>query len=173
MQPTDTTTTIATPAPAPLAYVPSSRTEVIKVVVLGLIVGLLLPLLSMLIANYIIQPVFCATGANTFNICASGGIVANHVAAIMLAIAAFVVLMQWGVYRALLLVVAVTIAMWGLKKYADPLTTAHWLEHYSFFMLLHGLAFFLFYWLLRVRNFALSLILVVLAVIAACVAVVV
>jgi|GEM_PF-1879985 len=159
-------------APAPLAYVPATRNEVIKVIVLGLLAGLAVPLLAQLVANYAIDPIFCRTGVNTFNICASGGVVANHVAAIIVAMVGFLILTRWAVYRALLLVVAVTIAMWGLKKYADPLTSGPWLEYYLFFALLHGLAFALFYWLLRLRNFIMSLILTILAVIAACVAVV-
>ena len=160
-------------APAPLAYVPAARNEVIKVIVLGLLAGLAVPLLTMLIANYVIDPLFCRTGANTFNICATGGIVANHVAAIIVAVVAFLVLTRWAIYRALLLVIAVTIAMWGLKKYADPLTSGPWLEYYLFFALLHGLAFAFFYWVLRLRNFIVSLILTILAVVAACVAIVI
>lgn len=179
MQPTErtvaTTDTDPTPpsTPTPLAYVPATRNEVIKVIAVGLVAGLLVPFLSWLIAAYIIQPVFCNTNANAFNVCASGGVVANHVAAIIVAVGAFIALTRWSVYRALLLVVAVTIAMWGLKKYADPLTTGPWIEYYLFFALLHGVAYAFFYWILRLRNFLLSLILTVLAVIAACIAVVV
>lgn len=173
MQPTEQTPATFTTAPQPMAYVPTTRNEVIKVIILGLIAGLAVPFLSMLIANYVIDPIFCRTGANTFGICATGGIVANHVAAIIVAIVSFIILTQWAVYRALLLVIAVTIAMWGLKKYADPLTSGPWLEYYLFFALLHGLAFVFFYWILRLRNFIVSLILTILAVIAACVAVVI
>jgi len=163
---------VLAPAPAPLAYVPAAHNEVVKVIVLGLLAGLAVPLLTMFIANYGIDPIFCRTGANVFNICATGGIIANHVAAIIVAVVAFLVLTRWAVYRALLLAIAVTIAMWGLKKYADPLTSGPWLEYYLFFALLHSLAFVLFYWVLRLRNFIMSLILTILAVIAACVAVV-
>lgn len=161
------------PAPAqPLAYVPASRNEVIKVIVLGLVVGLAVPFLSMLLENYFIIPVFCH-GGDGFNVCASGGVVANHIAAVIVAFAAFAVLMRWTVYRALLLVVASTIAMWGIKKYADPLTTGSWLEYYLFSALLYALAYVCFYWILRLRNFVASLLVVVVAVIAACWAVVV
>lgn len=172
MQPNEPTPVINA-TPQPLAYVPTTRNEVIKVVALGLIAGLAVPFLSMLIASYVIDPIFCKAGENTFNVCATGGIVANHIAAIIVAIVSFIILTQWTVYRALLLVIAVTIAMWGLKKYADPLTSGPWLEYYLFFSLLHGLAFTFFYWILRVRNFIVSLILTVLAVVAACIAVVV
>ena len=160
-------------APTPLAYVPATRNEVIKVIALGLVAGLLVPLLTTLIATYVIDPIFCRTGANAFNVCANGGVVANHVAAIIVAVASFIILTRWNIYRTLLLVVAVTISMWGLKKYADPLTNGPWLEYYLFFALLHALAFVFFYWVLRMRNFIVSLILTILAVIAACVAVVI
>lgn len=150
-------------APAPLAYVPASRNEVIKVITLGVIVGLLVPGLSTLVANYFIAPIFC-NSPDTFSVCASGGIIANHIAAVVLGVVAFIVLTQWAVYRALVLVIAVTLAMWGLKKYADPLTSGSWIEYYLFSGLLYGLAYALFYWLLRVRNFVVSIIAVVVAV---------
>jgi hypothetical protein len=157
----------------PLAYVPASRNEVIKVVILGLIVGLAVPLLSLLLENYFIVPVFCNGAGDGFNICSSGGVVANHIAAIIVGFAAFAVLMHWAVYRALLLVVAATIAMWGLKKYADPLTVGSWIEYFLFSALLYAVAYTFFYWILRLHNFVVSLILTIVAVIVAAWAVVV
>lgn len=165
MQP-DTTQYAAPAAPTPLAYVPTNRNEVIKVTALGVIVGILVPALSTLIANYFIEPVFCH-GGDSFSVCASGGVIANHIAAVMLAVVVFIVLTQWTVYRALVLVLAATLAMWGLKKYADPLTSGSWIEYYLFSGLLYGLAYSLFYWLLRLRNFVVSIIAVVVAVVIA------
>lgn len=153
-------------APQPLAYVTTSRTEVIKVVIMGVVAGIVIPLLTTLIANYFIEPVFCH-GGDGFNICASGGVVANHIAAIIVAFIAFAVLSHWMVYRTLLLVVAVTIAMWGFKKYADPLG-ASVVVYYLFSALLYGLSFVAFYWILRIRNFAVGAIVALLAVAAAC-----
>ena len=150
----------------PVAYVPASRNEVVKVVVLGVIVGLAVPLLSLLLENYFIKPVFC-NGGDGFSICASGGVVANHIAAIIVAFAAFAVLMHWTVYRALLLVIAATVAMWGIKKYADPLTVGSWMEYYLFSALLYALSYALFYWILRLRNFVVSIIIMIVAVVAA------
>lgn len=162
MQPDSTQ--YATPAaPAPLAYVPASRNEAVKVVVLGVVVGLLVPALSTLVVNYFISPVFC-NGPDTFSVCASGGVIANHIAAVALAVVTFIVLTQWTVYRALVLVIAATLAMWGLKKYADPLTSGSWVEYYLFSGLLYGLAYALFYWLLRLRNFIVSIIAVLVAI---------
>jgi hypothetical protein len=167
-----TVTDTASYAPEqPLAYVPASRNEVVKVVILGLIVGLLTPLLSLLLENYFIIPVFC-NGGDGFNICSSGGVVANHIAAIIVAFGAFAVLMHWTVYRALLLVLAATVAMWGLKKYADPLTVGSWIEYFLFSALLYAVAYTFFYWVLRLRNFVVSLIVTIVAVAAAAWAVV-
>lgn len=167
-----TVTDTASYAPEqPLAYVPASRNEVVKVVILGLIVGLLTPLLSLLLENYFIIPVFC-NGGDGFNICSSGGVVANHIAAIIVAFGAFAVLMHWTVYRALLLAIAATVAMWGLKKYADPLTVGSWIEYFMFSALLYAVAYTFFYWILRMRNFIVSLVLTIVAVVAAAWAVV-
>lgn len=160
-------------APAPLAYVPTTRNEVIKVIGLGLVAGLLVPALTTLLTKFFIEPVFCNAGSDTFSICSSGGVVANHIAAILVAFGAFALLTHWGIYRALLLAIAATIAMWGLQKYASPLTTGYWLEYYLFSALLYALAFAVFYWLLRIRNFAFSLLLTVAVVIGVCVVMVV
>lgn len=157
-------TTAVTP---PLAYVPATRNEMIKVAVTGVIAGILIPLVSMLLANYFIEPVFCHGGDN-FSICSSGGVIANHVAAVLVGIAVFTVLNQWLVYRALLIVLAVTVVMWGLQKFAGPLTTGNWLEYYLFSALLYGLGYSCFYWLLRMRNFIASLAALIIAVVLGC-----
>lgn len=162
-----TATTDDSFTPEPVVYVPATRDEVIKVTTLGVITGILIPFISALLANYFIVPVFC-NGGDNFNICASGGVVSNHVAAVLVGFAAFAILNQWAVYRALLLVIAVTIITWGLKKYADPLTSGNWIEYYLFSALLYGVGYLLLYWLLRLRNFIASLAATVIAVIAAC-----
>lgn len=169
MQADSSDTNVASPTPTPVAYVPTTRDEVIKVIGTGVISGILIALLGSLIAAYIIAPVFCNnTGQGAFGVCASGGVVAEHIAAILVGFGAFLLLTRWTVYRALLLVVAVTIAMWGLKKYADPLTAGSWLEYYLFAGLLYGLGYALFYWILRLRQFAVSLVLTVVSVAASC-----
>ncbi len=159
--------------PAPLAYEPATRNEVVKVIGLGLLAGILVPSLTTLLAKYFIEPVFCSGGADTFSVCSSGGVVANHIAAVIVGFGAFAVLTHWGVYRALLLAIAATIAMWGIQKYATPLTTGSWLEYYLFSALLYALGYATFYWLLRIRNFVVSLVVTLVAVAAVCVAVVV
>jgi hypothetical protein len=139
-------------------YVETDRMEILRVALVGAIVGLLVPLLAIAIANWFIDPVFCRSN-QSFSICSSGGIVAYHSAAIIVAMAVIALFANWGVFRPLPLVIAATIAMWGFKKFVDPLTSTSWVEYYVFSMILTLLCYLLFYWLLRLRNFPLSIIL--------------
>lgn len=152
-----------------LFNVTATRAEVIRVTILGAIVGLLVPLIGWLIAEYFIKPVFCGS-QGALGVCSSGGIIANHVAAVVLMFGAFVLLTQWAIFRALLLVAASTVTLWGLAKYAEPIISASWFEYLALSVVLYAVAFITFYWLLRIRNFALSFGAIIVTVVAACVA---
>lgn len=147
-------------------YIETDRMEVLRVAVVGLLVGLFVPLLGIAIANGLIAPVFCNTNQD-FSICASGGVVAYHTAGIIVALAVVALFANWGVFRPLPLVLAATISMWGFKKFVEPLTT-NWVEYYALSMVLTALCFMLFFWLLRLRNFPLSIILTTVATILVC-----
>jgi hypothetical protein len=138
-------------------YIETDRMEVLRVLIIGLLVGLIVPLLGIAIANGLISPIFCNAN-QSFSICASGGVVAYHTAGIVVALAVVALFANWSVFRPLPLVMAATIAMWGFKKFVEPLTT-NWIEYYALSMLLTGLCYLLFFWLLRLRNFPLSIIL--------------
>lgn len=139
-------------------YVETDRMEVLRVALIGAIVGLLVPLFALAIANWFIDPVFCRSN-QSFSICSSGGTVAYHSAGIIVAMAVIAIFANWGVFRPLPLVIAATIAMWGFKKFVDPLTSGNWVEYYLFSMVLTMLCYLLFYWLLRLRNFPASILL--------------
>ncbi|HSE61585.1 MAG TPA: hypothetical protein VLA88_04810 [Candidatus Saccharimonadales bacterium] len=143
-------------------YLETDRMEVFRVGLVGVIVGLIVPLLALAIANWFIDPIFCRSN-QSFSICNSGGIVAYHSAAIIVAMAVIAIFANWGVFRPLPLVIAATIAMWGFKKFVDPLTSGNWVEYYLFSMALTALSYLLFYWLLRLRNFPASIILTAIA----------
>ncbi|MGH7196606.1 MAG: hypothetical protein ACREGJ_02445 [Candidatus Saccharimonadales bacterium] len=151
-------------APAPKSFYEIERTELLKIGLLGAIAGILIPLLGVVISNYFIEPVFCQSTDN-FAICGSGGLVGYYIASVLVAIGAVALLANWGVFRPLLVVLGVTAALWGLKKYVDPLTAGSWLEYYAFSVVLYGLGYLLFYLLVRFRNFALSVVLALVAVV--------
>lgn len=142
--------------PASDVYVAAEKSELIKVGVLGAIAGIAVPAVGMLLATYFITPVFC-NSTESFSVCASGGIVAYHVAGVLVGIAAVIVLIQMAIFRGVLLALAATIAMWGFKEYVDPLTSGNWLEYFAFSAVLSALSYVAFYWLLRIRTFGLSL----------------
>lgn len=144
-------------------YVEYDRTEVLRVAIVGLIAGLLVPLLGLGIANGLIAPIFCQPNNNSFEVCASGGIVAYHTAAIIVALGVTALFANWGIFRPLPLVLAVTISMWGFKKYVDSLATQALFEYIVLSVFLTALCYVLFYWLLRLRNFPLSIILTIIA----------
>jgi len=143
-------------------YMMTDRMEILRVVIVGVIAGILVPLLGVAIANGVISPIFCHANEG-FAICADGGVVAYHISAIIIALIAVALFANWGVFRPLPLVLAATIAMWGFKKFVDPLTSGGWFEYYLFSVLLTALCFLLFYWLLRLRNFPLSIIATIVA----------
>lgn len=138
-------------------YMHAPRAEVIRVFITGLIAGGLVPLLGLAIANGIIASVFCNAGQD-FSVCSSGGVVAYHIAAIIVGMVVVAIFASWGVFRPLPLILAATIAMWGFKKFVDPLS-GHVVEYFAFSMALTAFLYLLFYWLLRLRHFPLSIVL--------------
>lgn len=143
-------------------YLDTDRMEVIRVALAGAVAGLLVPLLALAIANWIISPIFCHANQG-FSICSQGGVVAYHIAGVMVALAGVALLANWSVFRPLPLVLAVTVAMWGFNKFVNPLVTGAWIEYFLFSVALTMLCYLLFYWLLRLRNFPVSITITVVA----------
>lgn len=148
--------TIAAPeVPESASVVPVKNGEMLRVIFVGLAVGVLAPLFTWLLSKFFIDPVFCHQGGN-MGICGSGGVVANHIAVVFLTIVAFAFLNHSAIYRALLLALASGISMWGLQKYASSLTAFGGIEYYLFSALLYSLAYATFFWVLRLRAFAIA-----------------
>lgn len=149
-----------------LFYLPAEKNEALRVASIGLVVGLAVPLLGILISG-LVGKFFCASESA---VCLSRDIIASHVSAIFVGMAAFSVLMRFDVYRALLLVVSSVVATWGFANYAQPILENSYVEYFLLSALICILTFMIFYWLLRIKNFVLSLVLVILLTISACVA---
>lgn len=151
---------MATEASAPVIkpYVESDQREIVRVLFVGVISGILVPLLGILIANFFIKPIFCA--ASSGGVCVYGGsVTAYHTAEILVGLAAVAVFANWGVFRPLPLVVAVTISLWGLRLALESLNSTSFPEYFTYSILLSGLCYLLFFWLMRLRSFAFSIIL--------------
>lgn len=137
------------------------RIEVIRVALLGIVVGVLIPLIGNAVSMWVIEPIFCKDASN-FAVCASGGLIAYYVAAALVSAMAVGLLVNWGVFRPLIIGLGALVALWGLKKFVDPLVGANFIEYLVISAVLFGASYLLFYWLLRVRHFGASLALVVL-----------
>jgi hypothetical protein len=141
-------------------YLPVSIKELVKVAVTGIGIGATIALLSELIANYFIDPVFCRS-TDSFAICAEGGMIAFYAATVIVSIIGVAILATIGTFRPLLIALAAAAALWGVKDFLGGL---HWLEYGAWVAAMFGVAYVLFYWLLRARSFVLSLILTIIAV---------
>lgn len=137
--------------------IPTSANEIVKVLLTGIVVGLLIALISEAIARYLISPLFCNSTDN-FSVCANGGNVAFYAATVIVNMIAVAALVRFGVFRPLLVALGAAAILWGLKSY---LSGVMFVEYAFWMALLYGLTYTLLFWVLRVRNFIIALVLVI------------
>ena len=137
--------------------------ELLRVALLGIAVGLIVPLLAWLTQHYFVDPVFCR--AANVGICAATDATTYYVSTVVMAVVAIAFMANWQVFRPLLIAVAAAAALWGMQRYALDVIAKSGMEYYAASAGLYALAYVLFYWLMRLRSFVLSIILTVVAVI--------
>lgn len=140
------------------------RGEVLRIALLGLFVGIVVPLLSFGLEKFFIEPVFCKS-PDSFGVCASGGLTAYYIATTLVSGIALILLINWTVFRPILIAAATAVALWGLQKYAGNMREDNWAEYYTFSAVIFASAYLLFYWLMRARSFMVSLLFTIAAVI--------
>lgn len=157
-----TTTTDDTTVPTYDAYPLDIRALSILVSV-GVVAGFLGWLLYLGIAHFAIDPLFCRS-ADSFAVCRNGGTIAWAVSHLLVLSAAVAVLARFAVYRPLLVILGVFVALWGAHSWLGSMT---WYAGALWQALLFGIAFAGFGWLSRVGNFVVALILTLLLAIGA------
>jgi len=135
---------------------------IIQVVLLGVILGAITWLLTLLLERFVITPVFCADAGN--GICMNASTVAGNIALVLSAIGGLLGLIRLGVYRPLLVVIAASIVLWGLAGWLGGLL---WYEALAWTVLLYAATYAAFAWLVRPRFFLAAIILVLIVVIVA------
>lgn len=145
-------------------FLPAKRKEVIKITILGIILGLLIPLASFLIEQFFIKPVFCSS-PDAFGVCATGGMTAYYITTVLFSVLAIVMMANWNVFRPVLIAVAAAAALWGFKKVAGELSVDSFIEYYLYSSVLFAVVYLLFYWILRIHLFAISVVTAVIAVV--------
>lgn len=140
------------------------RVEMLKVGLLGLATGLVIPCMAWLVQKFLLAPIFCREASN-LGVCAPSDLTAYYIAVIITTIISVALMANWQVFRPLLIAVAAASALWGLQRYvSDTVAHAGW-EYYISSAVMYAVVLLLFYWLLRLRSFAFSVILSVVAVI--------
>lgn len=141
-------------------YVGSDRRSIINIALTGLGVGIIGWLLNLAIQRFFVIPVFC-NNTDSFSMCANGGTIAWVIAMIIVSAVGLFSLVNIGVFRPLLAVLATMVALWGVSTWLGPLEWWH-------AMLWHGglfaLAYLLFTWIARTERFPVAFIASVLVV---------
>ena len=139
--------------------------DLLRVSLLGLAVGVLVPALGWALQKFLIVPVFCRE-ATALAVCGANDLTTYYIATVVLAVVAVALMANWQVFRPLLVAVAAAASLWGFQRYVGDTVSHAGMEYYLSSAVLYALAFLLFYWLLRLKNFTLSVVLTVLAVVA-------
>lgn len=131
-----------------------SRQSLLVAFVVGAGVGLLGWLLTLAIQYWLIDAVFCRS-ADTFSICSNAGNIAWATAHLVVVIASVIAMVRANIYRPLMVVIAVLVALWGLGAWLAPMT---WYFGLAWEVVLFGLAYALFTWLASLERFIYSLV---------------
>ncbi len=137
--------------------------DLLRVGLLGLAVGLFIPALSWVLQKFLIVPVFCREGA-ALAVCSGTDLTTYYISTVVLSVVGVALLANWQVFRPLLVAIAGAAALWGLQRYLGSTVTHSGIEYYLSSGVIFALAYLLFYWVMRLKNFALSVVLAVLAV---------
>jgi hypothetical protein len=124
--------------------VPLLKRDFFIVFLIGFITGSIIWTLERILSVYIFIPLFCSGGN-----CAVATQTAYEVATLSTAALGLAMLIRYRLPRPLLIVIAVTIALWGLSQL--PFFSTGIVSVISM-MVLYGLSYSLFMWIMRIRN---------------------
>lgn len=140
-----------------------SRRDMVRVLIVGLFVGLVAWGLSWVIKVVVLDPIFCQA-TNSFMVCANSNGIAGNLATVFAAVAGLFGLLRLGIFRPLLVAIAGAVTLWGLGTWLVAMT---WYESLVWTLVLYGAVYFALVWLTRIRPFVIALIAVVVLVVVA------
>lgn len=145
----------------PTPIIPMTRSDFLSVLALGAAVGLVVWGLGMIFNRFIFDVYFCQ--GEVVRQCANARDYSVAVASFIGGIAALAGLIRLRVYRPLLVLIASVISTWGLVQLSWDFG---WFTGLLVVAVMYALTFAAFSWLARVREFFISLALIVILVIA-------
>ena len=140
--------------------VPMTSRELISTILTGVAVGLLVAILYFLLNKFVFGAVLCRPQSTAD--CSQAPNYSMIVALIVASIGGVAGLARARVYRPLLIVLASAIALWGVQSLVANVV---WYWALIATVVLFGLAYGLFGWLARIRNFILALVMTIVLVV--------
>lgn len=143
-----------------VSIIPMLQTDFIGVVALGAIAGFLMWMFGGLLNRFVFDPYLCQNAIG--DQCVSAVNYAAILSGLFVGAISLVGLIRLRVYRPLLVVLASFMALWGVVQLTWGMST---LTGILVIALLYGIAFGVFTWIARLREFWISLILTILLVV--------
>jgi len=134
--------------PRPTAIV-MSYVDLVRVVVSGLVIGLVTYALFVALDRYVFTPTLCGDVTGLAERCQDKESFASILAMVFGSIIGLFALVQARVYRPLLVILLVTVSLWGLPALAIDLP---WWGFTFALSLIFGLAYGAFAWIVQLRN---------------------
>lgn len=131
-----------------------------RVIGFGAGIGLLYWLLTLVLSNFVIDPIACRRAIETA--CVDAVPIAGRIATVVIAAIAVAGMVRFGVVRPVLIAVASAVILWDLAMYTQGLG---WIEAVLWSILAYAVSYALFGWLARSASTLLAIIFTVLAVI--------
>lgn len=125
----------------------------LRTVLIGLAFGLVAWVLTVLLTNYVIEPLACRQIANAATNCVNATGLAGNVAAIMSALLALLVLVRLRIAQPVIITVGTAAILWSLATWTTGLA---WYEVIAWSVLLYGLCYALFAWITRYPRLVVS-----------------
>lgn len=144
----------------PLPVIPMLRSDFLSILVLGGLIGLLIWIVSVCMHRYVFDAYFC--GGDIVRQCGSASTYSIVVGTLVGAVVALGGLIRLRVYRPLLVLIASILSTWGIVQLSWSFS---WLTGILIVIALFALTFGLYSWIARVREFWLTLLLMVVLVV--------
>ncbi len=138
----------------------SSSYSLWLVALLGASLGLIFCLLTMIINQYFINPLFCGSSVNA-DICLNSVSVSGNIATILVAVIGIFTMLRLELDQPLLVSIVVAATLWGLAQLTDGLSA---IEIIAWSVSIYALAYILFSWIARYRRILSALVVMLLVI---------
>ena len=141
-------------------FITMTPRELVGIGLTGAIVGLVVSVLMYLFTTYVFGAVLCREQGND---CTNAPFYSMIVSMVIGDLAGLAMLARQRIYRPLLIVIAVIIALWGFHTIIAGMVW--WLAGIAA-AIVFALAYMLFAWLARLRNFIIAIVLTIVVIVA-------